>query len=223
MSGTTESGVRQGVTSVHLVSETGLSLLFSSDKGLAPAERTDDLSRRTNRNTRSIQRIEPELPYLRRYARALTRNIDEADDLVQDCVVRAIANIDKWEPGTQMRPWLIVIARNIFYNRCRHSRREREAMTEIGLSGVHSTAPSQDVSLELGDVAQAYESLSTEHREVLNLVVIEGMDYETTAKIMDVAVGTVKSRLSRARQNLRDKVESTARGRLVRFRHKAQR
>ncbi len=164
-------------------------------------------STHTSENEQSIRLIEPELPYLRRYARSLTRDLDDADDLVHDCVVRAIANIDKWEPGTLMRPWLIVIARNLFYNKCRRSRRENEAMCEIGLSNERSTAPNQETNLEFGDVADAFDALSTDHREVLNLVVIEGMDYETAAGILSVQVGTVKSRLSRARQALKEKID----------------
>ncbi len=166
-----------------------------------------DNNNRSNHASESILLIEPELPYLRRYAWALTRDVDRADDLVQECVARAIQNIDKWQPGTEMRPWLIVITRNLFYNQCRRSKREWEAMTEIGLGENHATPAAQDAHIEYGDVANAFSTLSDDHREVLVLVVIEGMNYEAAAKIMGVRSGTVKSRLSRARQQLKDAVD----------------
>jgi RNA polymerase sigma-70 factor (ECF subfamily) len=150
----------------------------------------------------TIARIELEIPMLRRYARFLSRNVDQADDLVQECLARAIARIDSWEPGTNLQAWLIVILRNIFLNECRRVKRERVSLE--GLRSVETThiPAQQDASLMLADLEAAFMSLSTDHREVLTLVVIQGMTYERTAQILGVTMGTIKSRLSRARTRL---------------------
>jgi RNA polymerase sigma-70 factor, ECF subfamily len=158
----------------------------------------------------SIDLIAPEIPRLRRYARTLARDQDRADDLVHDCLVRAVENIEKWQPGTHMRPWLMVILRNIFYNNYRRSERERHAVAELKLSTETSTAPRQEHYQELEEVRAAFKALSDAHREVISLVIIDGTDYETAAQVLDVELGTVKSRLSRARQELRAKVDTNA-------------
>jgi len=150
----------------------------------------------------TIARIELEIPMLRRYARFLSRNADQADDLVQECLVRAIARIDSWEPGTNLQAWLIVILRNIFLNECRRVKRERVSLEGLKSAGTTQIPAQQDVSLMLAELQEAFMSLSTDHREVLTLVVIQGMTYERTAQILGVTMGTVKSRLSRARTRL---------------------
>jgi RNA polymerase sigma-70 factor (ECF subfamily) len=158
-------------------------------------------------SNRSIDLIEPEIPHLLRYARSLTRDRDNADDLVQDCLVRAFENIDKWQPGTCMIAWLKTILRNNFYNKCRRTKLERDVQDELMRAAHVLTAPRQEHCQELRDVDAAFDTLSDEHREVIILVAIEGMDYEATSQILDVEVGTVKSRLSRARQELRSRVD----------------
>jgi RNA polymerase sigma-70 factor (ECF subfamily) len=157
-----------------------------------------------------IELIQYEIPHLRRYARYLTKNVEQADDMVQDCLVRAIENIEKWEPGTNLRAWLIVILRNNFFNVCRRARKENEVKFDPGLAAATFSPPAQDDALSLVDLTTAYGELSIDHREVIELIVIEGFSYDQVAEILDINVGTVKSRLSRARAELRNRLDGVA-------------
>lgn len=151
-----------------------------------------------------LQLVEAEIPRLRRYARYLAHDADRADDLVQECLARAIAKIESWTPGTNMRAWLFVILRNCYINELRRGQR----MGALGETSVDyeliPTAANQDAHISLLEVRDAYLALSEEHREVLLLVAIEGLQYEEAASVAGVAIGTIRSRLSRARQALRD-------------------
>ncbi|MFN4283533.1 MAG: sigma-70 family RNA polymerase sigma factor [Alphaproteobacteria bacterium] len=144
-----------------------------------------------------------QLPYLRRYARALTRNAADADDLVQTCVMRAIVNMDRFEEGTNLRAWLLTIMHNVFIDGVRKAKRARDAneSAESMMSGLY-TRPNQMESLQLGDLQSAMEKLPEEQRTTLILVALEDMSYEEAAKVTGVPVGTVRSRLSRARHAL---------------------
>lgn len=146
--------------------------------------------------------IEAEIPYLRRYARILANGTDAADDLVQDALERAIARFDRFQQGTNLRAWLFTILHNI---RCDQHRRVVRRPVEIPIDDVHqpSTRPSQADALHLADFRRAFARLSEPHREVLVLVGVEGMDYQRAAEILGVEVGTVKSRVFRARESLR--------------------
>lgn len=155
-----------------------------------------------SKRNETINRIESEIPRLRRYARHLARDADHADDLVQDCLVRAIAKIDSWQPGTNLRAWLIVILRNAFFNDCRKAKRERDSMEDLKLAIPQVIPAQQDVRLILSEMEQAFYSLSTDHREALTLVAIEGLTYDQAAETLDVSIGTIKSRISRARSRL---------------------
>jgi RNA polymerase sigma-70 factor (ECF subfamily) len=154
-----------------------------------------------------LQLVEGEIPRLRRYARYLARDADLADDLVQDCLTRAIAKIDSWTPGTNLRAWLFVILRNCYINELRRGQRMGaigEASSDYELI---PTPANQEAHISLLEVRNAYLTLSEEHREVLLLVAIEGLQYEEAAGVAGVAIGTIRSRLSRARQALRDALE----------------
>jgi RNA polymerase sigma-70 factor (ECF subfamily) len=147
--------------------------------------------------------IEAQIPSLRRYARALTGAVDRADDLVQDCLERAIARFEQFRPGTDLRAWLFTILHNVH---CDQGRRRLRRGPEIPLDDCDHQlriAPRQNQRLELRDFARAFRSLSTDHQRILLLAGVEGFSCEETARILGVAVGTVKSRLSRARENLR--------------------
>jgi RNA polymerase sigma-70 factor, ECF subfamily len=154
----------------------------------------------------TIARIESEIPMLRRYARFLSRNTDQADDLVQECLLRAIARLETWEPGTNLRAWLIVILRNIFLNECRRTKRERLSLEGLRSAETASVPAQQHVKLVLAELEEAFMLLSTDHREILTLVVIQGMTYEQAAEILGVSIGTIKSRLFRARTRLSEMV-----------------
>lgn len=155
-----------------------------------------------------LGQIEQEIPRLRRYARYLARDVDQADDLVQDCLTRAIAKIDTWQPGTNLRAWLFVILRNAHISEVRRYVRmplgtgEPQDDLRLVVSG------GQEASVELLEVREALAALSIEHREVLHLVAVEGLKYEEAADVLAVPVGTVRSRLSRARSALRLRLES---------------
>jgi RNA polymerase sigma-70 factor (ECF subfamily) len=155
-----------------------------------------------NQQRETIDRLESEIPMLRRYARSLSRNADQADDLVQECLLRAIARIDSWQPGTNLKAWLIVILRNIFLNECRKAKRERISLEELGSGEIPQVPAKQDARLMLAELENAFMSLSADHRDVLTLVAINGMTYEQSAKILGVTMGTIKSRLFRARTRL---------------------
>ncbi|MBN2739803.1 MAG: RNA polymerase sigma factor [Rhodobacteraceae bacterium] len=138
---------------------------------------------------------------LRAFALSLTRNGASADDLVQDTIVKAWSNIDKFEKGTNLRAWLFTILRNTFYSDRR--KRKREVADP---DGVHAASlfekPAHDGRLAMNDFVRAFDQLSPEHREVLTLVGASGFSYEEAAGMMSVAVGTVKSRANRARARL---------------------
>jgi RNA polymerase sigma-70 factor (ECF subfamily) len=156
-----------------------------------------------------LQQIEQEIPRLRRYARYLRREPDHADDLVQECLSRAIAKIDTWQPGTNLRAWLFVILRNCHINEIRREQRVVSLDDDAPASEPTLAVPgSQETRVALAEVRRAYLSLSEEHREVLLLVAIEGLQYEEASAILEVPLGTVRSRLSRARQALRQALDA---------------
>src|SRR5271168_1230966 len=150
------------------------------------------------------QLLETEIPRLRRYARALTRDMSRADDMVQSCLLRAVAKQHLWQPGTDLRAWLFTILHNQNVNYVRRS--VRQGVT-VPLEDVAPalTAPSNvEASLELRDLERAIARLPEEQRQVILLVGLEGMGYQEAAKILGIPVGTVRSRLSRGRDMLRE-------------------
>jgi RNA polymerase sigma-70 factor, ECF subfamily len=147
--------------------------------------------------------IETEIPRLRRYARALTRDRVAADDLVQDCLARALSKVHLWQQGTDLRAWLFTILHNQYVNFVRRSARECAA---IGLSETEpmlAGAGDQVQRLEVRDLERALSHLPEEQRTILLLVAVEGLRYDEVARMLDVPVGTVRSRLSRGREALR--------------------
>jgi RNA polymerase sigma-70 factor (ECF subfamily) len=157
----------------------------------------------------AIDLIEREIPRLRRYARSLTTSRDEADDLAQDTLARAVGKVEQWRPGTNMRAWLFTIMHNAHISeRRRIARRPRAAMDISPENPGPPQAGNQMDACRLSEVARAYDQLSDDHREVLHLVVIENLSYDEAAEVMDCAVGTVRSRLSRARESLRSILDS---------------
>lgn len=149
------------------------------------------------------RKIEEEIPRLRRYARALTREVTAADDLVQDCLTRALSKVHLWQKGTDLRAWLFTILHNQYVNNVRRAVREGSA---VGLSDSEpslTTLPNQAKRLELRDLQRAIAKLPEEQRAVILLVGLEGMRYEEVARVLDVPVGTIRSRLSRGREMLR--------------------
>lgn len=141
------------------------------------------------------------LPSLRAFARSLAHNPAQADDLVQDTLVKALANVDRFEPGTNLRAWLFTILRNHYYSQLRKSKREVED-ADGRLAARLAVRPEQDGSVDLEDFKVAFAQLQPDHREVLTLVGASGCSYEEAAEICGCAVGTIKSRVNRARRKL---------------------
>jgi RNA polymerase sigma-70 factor, ECF subfamily len=147
--------------------------------------------------------LEKEIPRLRRYARALTRDAVRADDLVQNCLLRAIAKQHLWQPGTDLRAWLFAILHNQHVNDLRRSLREGADSAVDDISPLLTVPATATLALELRDLERAIARLPTEQRQVILLVGLEGMHYEEVASILRVPIGTVRSRLSRGRETLR--------------------
>ena len=147
--------------------------------------------------------IEAEIPRLRRYARALTRDVVSADDLVQDCLTRALGKLHLWQEGSDLRAWLFTILHNQYVNHIRRAVREGAAVALNETEPMLSRAPQQGKRLELRDLERAIAQLPEEQRSVILLVGLEGMRYEEVAAVLDVPVGTIRSRLSRGREALR--------------------
>ena len=148
--------------------------------------------------------METEIPRLRRYARALTRNNEHtADDLVQDCLVRGLSKQHLWVEGTDLRAWLFTIMHNQYVNFVRRGVREGAAVPISDAEPSLTRAANQDGRLELRDLDRALALLPEEQRTVILLIGLEGMAYETAAEVVGVPVGTVRSRLSRGREELR--------------------
>jgi RNA polymerase sigma-70 factor, ECF subfamily len=140
-------------------------------------------------------------PHLRAFAISLTNNVDRADDLVQETLVRAIANIHRFEPGTNMQAWLFTILRNLFHSEYRKRRREVED-ADGKYAATLAVQPQQGAHLDFEDLQTALTRLPHEQREALLLVGASGFSYEQAAEICGCAVGTVKSRVNRARTRL---------------------
>lgn len=141
------------------------------------------------------------LPDLRGYARFVTRDRVEADDLVQEALVRALGALEQFRPGTNLRAWLFVILRNAFFEQARRRRTERAALERRGPDDAPA-APAQDARSELADLQGQIYVLPPLLREALVLVGAQGMSYEQAAEICNVPVGTMKARVSRARASL---------------------
>lgn len=143
-----------------------------------------------------------QVPPLRRYARALTGNQDNADDLVQDCLVRAMQREQKYCQGTNMRAWLFTVMHNIFIDQVRSKGRKPNHVPFEDAGQSLPVAGGQFEHVQLREYEAMLQKLPVEQRTVLLLVALEGQSYEDTAAITGVPIGTVKSRLSRARRTL---------------------
>lgn len=147
--------------------------------------------------------LQEQIPRLRRYARALLRDPVRADDLVQDTLERACSRFGLWRPGSDLRAWLFTIMHNVFVNQVRR-KQVIEMSDSLDDSGYEpSVTDNSDHAMAVRDLGNALQQLSDEYREVLLLVGLEQMQYAEAAKVLDVPVGTVMSRLSRGREQLR--------------------
>ncbi len=146
------------------------------------------------------------VPQLHSFARSLCRDGVRADDLVQEALMRAINNIQRFKPGTNLKAWLFTIVRNEHYSQLRRGKFEAHGM-DIELLPEPSVPPDHDGKLELRDLNRALGSLSPGQRTALILVSVSGFSYEEAAEICGCAVGTIKSRVARARETLLEMLE----------------
>jgi RNA polymerase sigma-70 factor (ECF subfamily) len=171
-----------------------------SPRDTAPAGQAETLAleRRTEDFKDGLIR---EIPNLRAFAASLSGSMQLADDLVQDTLLKAWGNSDKFEPGTSLRAWLFTILRNTYYSLYR--KRGREVQDSEGTYAERmATHGNQESHLDLADFRKALAKLPEEQREVLIMVGATGLSYEETAEICGVAIGTIKSRVNRARTKL---------------------
>jgi RNA polymerase sigma-70 factor (ECF subfamily) len=144
------------------------------------------------------------LPRLRRFALSLTGNAEQSDDLVQEACMRALARIDQWQPGTRLDSWMYRITQNIWFDRMRAAKVRGEVVDiELaeGIAGSDGRLVTES-DLTLHTVAAALARLPAEQRAVVALVCIDGASYKEAAEITGVPIGTVMSRLARARRAL---------------------
>lgn len=143
------------------------------------------------------------IPNLRRYARVLVRDSVHAEDLVQDCLERAISREHLWREGTNLRAWLFTILHNLYINQyLRHG--SVSTMVPLLDEHTHLSCPARQLhSVTLKDLARAFDRLPEQEQQVVLMVGLDGMQYEDAAAALGVPMGTVKSRLSRARRRLR--------------------
>ena len=160
----------------------------------------------------SYRNVEAEIPGLRRYARALTRDLIAADDLVQDCLTRALSKFHLWQQGTDLRAWLFTILHNQYINHVRRTTREGAPVGLNEREPLLARAPQQGRRLELRDLERAIAKLPSAQRSVILLVGLEGMSYGEVAAVLGVPVGTIRSRLSRGREALRRLTGATQAG-----------
>lgn len=146
------------------------------------------------------------IPAMRAFALSLTRNGATADDMVQDTLVKAWTNIDKFQAGSNLRAWLFTILRNTYYSSRRKLGREVADIDGV-ISGNLAEKPAHDGRLQMQDFRNAFEKLPDEQREALVLVGAQGFAYEEAAELCGVALGTIKSRVNRGRSRLAELLE----------------
>jgi RNA polymerase sigma factor (sigma-70 family) len=157
-----------------------------------------------------LLQVEPLLPALRRYARALVRNRANADDLVQDCLERAVSRWYQRREGS-VRAWLFTIVHNLAINQFRQSAsRGGHVRIDEANENEFGEAATQERRLLCQDVLNKLARLPEDQRAVLLLVAVEDLSYVDAAKVLDIPVGTVMSRLSRARERLQQEIEGIA-------------
>lgn len=155
--------------------------------------------------------IAREIPHLRRYARALLHDTEAADDLVQDCLERALRKRHLWRRRGSIRNWLFRILYHTFINSLPQQKRKRSEVPLEQTRTGGSEPARQDAHLEWRDMTDALAQLPDQQRAAILLVALEGLSYDEAADVMDVPVGTVRSRLSRGRETLRTRLRGRIR------------
>jgi len=155
--------------------------------------------------------LESCIPSLRRYGRSLSRDQQDVDDLVHDCLVRALEQLHTRRETGDLRPWLFAIMHNLFVSRFRQAkRRSRPEALDTVPEAAFAQAPTQEVRAETRRVWEALHTLPHDQRSVLVLVSVEDLSYADAARVLNIPIGTVMSRLSRARERLARVMEGDA-------------
>jgi RNA polymerase sigma-70 factor, ECF subfamily len=149
------------------------------------------------------RRVEAEIPCLRRYALKLTRNRTAAEDLLQECLVRGLCKRHLWREGSNLRAWLCTILHNQYVNDIRRTVREGSAVKLSEVDEQLAQPPEQDKTLQWRDTCRALAELTDGQRDAVLRIGLDGWSYERVAKRAGVPVGTIRSRLSRGRDRLR--------------------
>ena len=158
-----------------------------------------------------------EIPRLRRYARALLRDADAADDLVQDCLERALLRLDNWQTGESPRRWLFTIMHHLFVDQMRKTRRRSEVvMLTLDDSEALSSPATQTETIASREIVDALQAVSPDRRAALLMVGIEGFSYAEAANILGIPAGTLMSRIARGREELRGLLDDASRRRMIR-------
>jgi RNA polymerase sigma-70 factor (ECF subfamily) len=163
------------------------------------------------RESEVYEEIAQHIQHLRRYARALARNPVAADDLVQESLLRALAKSHLYKPGTNLRAWLFTILHNQHVSDMRRNGRTGLSVDLDDAAAALSTRPNQETSLLMNAVNRALQMLPDEQRILIELVAIDGKSYEDVASSYGLALGTVKSRISRGRSQMRKTMEGSIR------------
>lgn len=148
--------------------------------------------------------IRDDLLAMRRYARSLTRDDQDADDVVQDALLRAIEGRASYQPGRNRRRWLLAIVHNVFCSAKRREAAESRRNSRFAETLTDQLEPAQEQYARLTQIARGFAALSEHHRAVLHLTAVDGLSYQQTAELLGVPVGTIMSRLARARAALRE-------------------
>lgn len=148
--------------------------------------------------------LSAEIPHLRRYARSLMRDPTEADDLVQDCLERALSKWRLWRGKARLRSWLFRMLYRQFLNRRRDSRKDRAALSLDDVVAGPAEAARQTNQMQVRDVMVALTKLPDRQREAITLLAMEELSYEEAAYVLRIPVGTLRSRVSRGRETLRE-------------------
>lgn len=143
-----------------------------------------------------------ELAHLKRYALFLSRDRNMSDDLVQDCVVTAMAHCEQFRENMPLRPWLFAIMRNTFFNGLRRAKQASAYQQALVDRDTSASNCEQEIRIEMSELQAALNRISFEHRDIVMRIVVEGFSYTETAQSLRIPVGTVRSRLARARVNL---------------------
>lgn len=156
-----------------------------------------------------------EMDNLRKFALRLTKNVSDAEDLLQSTVLRALEKRDYFETNTNLFSWTSKVMFNLFVSQYRHKKKFETQYDPAPYLEQVVTGPSQEASADLATVRESMKRLSKEHHEILVLICIQGLRYEEVAEQLQIPIGTVRSRLSRARQQLQDMLAPTQKARII--------